>query len=301
MEEWPFRCRISLEIPYFPKQMARLFHNDVPNNAIIKSVLGHHTHVYMMSGYVDRCTWDLTSLGAMMNDKMSDFSGGTASPGTLSIINRVSPEGTALTLPLFQPEDATAEAAIIFPATQERTRWLGYIYIWAVNHTRAFVGAKKKNGVCAGHGRLVLCHCRTTGLLENKLTAAATVSLWQNQLMACDYHDRIRIWIWERTVPNCIFIFRVKRAKSKIEPRHSPWMTRQPSKAKGRGAFVANFLCSLLSQCALSSTPHTTSTSPPSSPVRSLLSFPPRASAPEPNQSSKSKTASQHSKSQGRP
>lgn len=43
-----------------------------------------------------------------MHDKVSDFSGGTASPATLSIINRVSPEGTALTFPLFQPEDATA-------------------------------------------------------------------------------------------------------------------------------------------------------------------------------------------------
>jgi hypothetical protein len=124
--EWPFRCRVSSKTPYFPKQMARLFHSDVPN-AIMKSVLGHHTCEIWICG----CTWDLTSLGAMMPDKVSDFSGGTASPGTLSIINRVSPEGTALTFPLFQPEDATAEAAI--PCCQERTRWLEYI--WAANQS----------------------------------------------------------------------------------------------------------------------------------------------------------------------
>jgi len=79
-----------------------------------------------------------------MPDKVSDFSGGTASPGTLSIINRVSPEGTALTFPLFQPEDATAEAAI--PCNQERTRWLEYI--WAVNQSE-HVGAQIKQEVCA--------------------------------------------------------------------------------------------------------------------------------------------------------
>jgi len=81
----------------------------------------------------------------MMPDKVSDFSGGTASPGTLSIINRVSPEGTALTFPLFQPEDATAEAAI--PCNQERTRWLEYM---SSKPIRACGGANKTGSVCDG-------------------------------------------------------------------------------------------------------------------------------------------------------
>ena len=44
-----------------------------------------------------------TSLGAMIYDKVTVFSCGTASPWMILIITKVSPEGTAFTLPLTSP------------------------------------------------------------------------------------------------------------------------------------------------------------------------------------------------------
>lgn len=53
----------------------------------------------------------ITSLGAMMQDKVIDFSSGIVSAFAIDMITRVSPEGTALTFPLSQPDAAMAEAA----------------------------------------------------------------------------------------------------------------------------------------------------------------------------------------------
>lgn len=55
-------------------------------------------------------TGDHTSLGAMMHDKVIDFSSGIVSAFAIEMITRVSPEGTALTFPLSQPDAAMAEA-----------------------------------------------------------------------------------------------------------------------------------------------------------------------------------------------
>ena len=58
---------------------------------------------------------ELTSLGAMMDDRVIDFSSGSISAFALPMMTRVSPEGTALTFPLIQPDAAMAEEAV--PAT----------------------------------------------------------------------------------------------------------------------------------------------------------------------------------------
>ena len=50
-----------------------------------------------------------------MDDKVIDFSGGSVSAFALPMMTRVSPEGTALTFPLIQPDAAMAEEAV--PAT----------------------------------------------------------------------------------------------------------------------------------------------------------------------------------------
>ena len=46
-----------------------------------------------------------------MDDKVIDFSGGSVSAFALPMMTRVSPEGTALTFPLIQPDAAMAEEA----------------------------------------------------------------------------------------------------------------------------------------------------------------------------------------------
>lgn len=56
-----------------------------------------------------------TNLGAIREDKVRVFSGGGPDLlAVMAIITKQSPEGTALTFPLYHPDDAAAEDAILY-------------------------------------------------------------------------------------------------------------------------------------------------------------------------------------------